>query len=156
MKTQFPTFTLLRYICPDIVRDKSICSSSRHITCKVQSETDLFHQTVFLHKPHRNALDCRQYACTQNDRRASELLPKPCLLATILCKVVGVPEIIFCNGPLIPKGRYLSHLPEAPQGKISPHSVTGSPISCESMRPPYFLSSVDIIYVNTAGASPVV
>ena len=130
MKTQFPTFTLLRYICPDIVRDKSICSSSRHITCKVQSETDLFHQTVFLHKPHRNALDCRQYACTQNDRRASELLPKPC--------------------------RYLSHLPEAPQGKISPHSVTGSPISCESMRPPYFLSSVDIIYVNTAGASPVV
>ena len=78
MKTQFPTFTLLRYICPDIVRDKSVCSSSEHVTCKAQSETDRFHQTLFLHKPHRNALDCRQYACTQNDRRASELLPKPC------------------------------------------------------------------------------
>ena len=78
MKTQLPIFTLLRYICSDNVRDKSVCSSSGHATCKAQSETDRFHQTLFLHKPCSNALDCGQYACTKNDRRASELLPKPC------------------------------------------------------------------------------
>ena len=78
MKTQLPIFTLLRYICSDNVRDKSVCSSSEHVACKAQSETNRFYQTLFLHKPRSNALDCGQYACTQNDRRVSELLPKPC------------------------------------------------------------------------------
>ena len=65
MKTQLPTFTLLRYICSDNVRDKSVCSSSEHVACKAQSETNRFHQTLFLHKPCHNALDCGQYACTK-------------------------------------------------------------------------------------------
>ena len=51
LKTRLLTFTLLRYICSDIVRNKTICSSSEHVTCKAQSETDCFHQVLLLCKP---------------------------------------------------------------------------------------------------------
>ena len=40
--------------------------------------------------------------------------------------------------------------------ETSPESVTGSPISCDSTWPFHGFSSVEIIYVSTAGASPVV
>ena len=49
-----------------------------------------------------------------------------------------------------------SHRPDAPHGRTSPESVTGSPISCDSTWPFHGFSSVEIIYVSTAGASPVV
>lgn len=52
---------------------------------------------------------------------------------------------------------YLCHLPAAPQGRTRPVSVTGSPISSATTCPPNLLfTSVDIIYVSTAGARPVV
>ena len=52
---------------------------------------------------------------------------------------------------------YLLHLPLAPQGSTSPVLVTGSPISSASTLPPCFgQMAVPIIYVRTAGASPVV
>ena len=47
--------------------------------------------------------------------------------------------------------------PEAPHGKTKPVFFTGSPISSDSTCPPKGLTiSVEIIYVRTAGASPVV
>ena len=56
-----------------------------------------------------------------------------------------------------PRIFYALHLPEAPHGRTSLLAVTGSPISELSTEPPCSgIIMVDIMYVRTAGASPVV
>lgn len=51
---------------------------------------------------------------------------------------------------------HLCQRPDAPQGSTRPLFVTGRPISCDSACPPNAFNSVAIMYVRTAGASPVV
>ena len=66
-------------------------------------------------------------------------------------EVIPVHSLNCCNNI------YRLQRPLAPQGSTSPVSVTGRPISSDSTCPPCFGQiAVPIMYVRTAGASPVV